>query len=127
MSECPVLPVRRDATSLTSNGAVVAEIRRSVDGEVSDVWFSGELDLAAAEPLLTVLADEPRRTTCRAHTAAVEFIDCAGLDVLVSLQRQVREQGATFALADRGPTIERLLALIDPADTMFSRPAEPIW
>lgn len=103
------------------NGA--PQIRRSIDGDVSHLWLSGDIDTAVVQPLLSIVADEPRCGTCRVHTDEVTFIDCAGVGALGSLQRHIVDHDAIFELARPGPPVARLLQLIDPDDALFNRPA----
>ena len=115
----PSTPAGAD-TSNDTDADIGARIVRTIDGDTSHVWLSGDIDLAVVQPLLSITTDEPRCETCRTHLAEVTFIDCAGLGALIVLQRHVRARNARFELADPSPPATRLLQLVDPDGQLFT-------
>lgn len=100
---------------------VPTQIQRSIEGDVSHLWLSGDIDMAVVQPLLSIVADEPRCGTCRVHTGDVTFFDAAGLRALTLLQRHIVDQEAVFEL-DAGPSVSRVLRIVDPNDELFTHP-----
>ena len=84
------------------------------------VRLRGELDAvdaAGAEAALArVTAGNPRVV---ADLAALEFIDCCGLGVLIRVQAQARQAGGDMLLAAPGQQVRRILALTGMADVFF--------
>ena len=74
--------------------------------------LDGDLDFASGPPLESALTGHFR--THRAvviDLESVEFIDCAGLGVLLAVSRRAREAGRRVLLANPSPAVARLLAL----------------
>jgi anti-sigma B factor antagonist len=75
------------------------------------VAASGELDLAAAEPLRRLL-EQQRRTGhrhVRVDTSDVTFVDATALGVLADVHQQFVDRHGTLTLTGAGPRILRLL------------------
>lgn len=86
-----------------------------VDVLADRLVLSGELDLVAARKLdevaglLGALLPSSQATL---DLAGVTFVDTAGLDGLVRLERQLAIEGVTLAPGPASPTVERLRVLL---------------
>jgi len=82
------------------------------DGRHLVVTLRGELDAvdaAGAEAALAAAtAGNPRVV---ADLAALEFLDCCGLGVLIRVRAQARQAGGDLLLAAAGQQVRRILAL----------------
>lgn len=80
---------------------------------VMTMRLSGELDMASAAEvracLRSALAGYPAQVS--ADLADVEFIDCAGLSLLLECARDARAVGCSFTVTTRSTAVEHLLAL----------------
>lgn len=84
------------------------------------VVASGELDLASADELRTVLrGPEARAKTVVLDLRNVTFIDSSGLSVIVGHSRRADADGFRFAIAVGGArTVERLFDLSGLRETL---------
>jgi anti-sigma B factor antagonist len=82
------------------------------DGGHLLVTLCGELDAVdapgAEAALAQAAAGNPRVV---ADLAALEFLDCCGLGVLIRVRVQAQQAGGDLLLAAAGPRVRRLLAL----------------
>jgi anti-sigma B factor antagonist len=93
------------------------------DDGVAFVVLSGELDLAAAPDLHSVLLEEigsGSRTVV--DLDGVSFLDSSGLSVLVTALRRARDKDSEFALCSPSPFAARALELagLDGVFEVFS-------
>lgn len=97
-------PGLRTMCTTDSSGAVV-------------VYASGEIDLATAPTLWTCLtAQLHHNTQCPVlviDLAAVDFLGCAGLDVLLDIQSRATAHGTTLRLTRCPRAVRRLLDVAD--------------
>jgi anti-anti-sigma factor len=98
---------------------VIRHLRSGLSIRMADVLgrtrmtVRGEIDLDCAETLYQAL------TSCLADTpsgvdvdlAAVDFFDCAGLNVLLRARSAARARGAQLCLTAMSPAVARLLDL----------------
>jgi anti-sigma B factor antagonist len=77
------------------------------------VAASGELDLAAAEPLRRVLEQQGRagHRHVRVDTSDVTFLDATALGVLADVHQHFLDRHGTLTLTGVGPRIQRLLRI----------------
>ena len=90
------------------------------DGRHLVVTLRGELDAvdaAGAEAALAAAtAGNPRVV---ADLAALEFLDCCGLGVLIRVRAQARQAGGDLLLAAAGQQVRRILALTGMSGVFF--------
>jgi anti-sigma B factor antagonist len=82
------------------------------------VEVSGELDLASVGTLQQTL-DELRADGWEhivIDLRQVSFIDSTGLSLLLNAERSARRPGASFAILDSSPAVERLLEVVGLQD-----------
>lgn len=93
------------------------------DGARVSVVVRGELDFDADRWLGRDLEDALRRSVdgVTLDLSAVDFCDCAGLSILLSLRAQALGQGKTVAVRSSSPMVERLLDLTG-AGELFELP-----
>jgi anti-anti-sigma factor len=81
------------------------------------VYVAGEIDLATAPTLQTCLTAQLECSTQHpvlvVDLAAVDFISCAGLRVLLEAQQHAAVHGTAFRLAGCSRVVLRLLNLAD--------------
>ena len=94
-------------------------------GEPRDVSVRGEIDLATAPELeARVLgAFEGGPSSIVLDLAALTFIDSSGLRALVSLSKEARERGSSFALRNVPRHAQRVLDLTGLSE-YFNPPAD---
>ena len=89
--------------------AVAAERR---DDEIV-VRLRGELDVSNVadlrEAMRAILANPP--STVVVDAAGLEYVDCAGLSVLVSARQQLARQGRKLTIVDPQPLVRRRLTI----------------
>jgi anti-sigma B factor antagonist len=94
-------------STLQDGGHLVVRLRGELDA----------VDAADAEGALArVTAGNPRVV---ADLAALEFIDCCGLGVLIRVQAQARQAGGDLLLAAPGQQVRRILALTGMTGVFF--------
>jgi anti-sigma B factor antagonist len=81
------------------------------------VRVAGELDLAGAPRLMSVLTSLDGDVEL--HCSALEFIDAAGLSVVVRTHRRCAAQGHKLVVVDPSPTVLRLLRMVDLDDVLY--------
>jgi anti-sigma B factor antagonist len=82
------------------------------DGAHVVVTLRGELDIASAADLRTVLSEVVARNPhVIADLSDLTFIDCAGLGVLVRARTRAREAGGNLVLAGSQGKVWRVLTL----------------
>jgi len=95
--------------------AAVESLRIDVRPEPGRVVLelAGELDLAAAPRLQSEieLAERDMPAMLVLDLGDLEFIDSAGLRVILAADQRAREQGRVFAVTHGSPQVERLLEL----------------
>jgi anti-sigma B factor antagonist len=91
------------------------------DGSHLVVRLRGELDAVDAADTEAALAQatagNPRVV---ADLAALEFLDCCGLGVLIRVQAQARQAGGDLLLAAAGQQVRRILALTGMTGIFFA-------
>ena len=85
-------------------------VEHHINGDVGVVEVRGELDVETVE----VLADAVEAVLTRTDRVVVDlwattFVDCRGLSMLLSLERQVRERGGRLRAAGACPVVELLM------------------
>ncbi|MEU6553414.1 STAS domain-containing protein [Streptomyces sp. NPDC046915] len=100
--------------------ATLAVVR---DGTRMGVVVRGELDFDADRWLRHDLDDALRRSVdgITLDLSAVDFCDCAGLGILLTLRKRALQQGKTVTIRAGSPTVERLLDLTG-AGELFEPP-----
>lgn len=94
-------------STLQDGGHLVVRLRGELDA----------VDAADTEAALTrVTAGNPRVV---ADLAALEFLDCCGLGVLIRVRAQARQAGGDLLLAAPGQQVRRLLALAGMTGIFF--------
>lgn len=92
--------------------ALMVELSAAPDAAV--VVLTGELDLSTAGGLRRRLLDVLGLTPVVAVDASgLDFVDLAGLDVLIDLDTRLRADGGTLVVRRASPSLRRLLALLD--------------
>ncbi len=94
---------------ITPRLSVTAYEEASVAATV--VVAKGDVDLASADHLRTLLLPAIEQGTTVLDLAGVEFCDSSGLRVLMEVDRKARANGASFRLAAPTAPVERLLGL----------------
>lgn len=95
---------------------------RAVDPGVLSIRLSGELDLSSCEKVESLLAAIPQRGRAVVDIAALEFLDLAGVRVLLSAKRRL---GARLQIASPAEQPLRLLRLIGLEDRLGLQSAVP--
>jgi anti-anti-sigma factor len=77
------------------------------------VAVSGELDIDTEQTLHDALRQALQRSVSGVDVdlGGVDFCDCSGLNVLLSVRRRALEDAKTLALTSTGPAVDRLLSL----------------
>ncbi|MGH3567266.1 MAG: STAS domain-containing protein [Pseudonocardia sp.] len=94
-------------------GRPLFTVKTSTAGSRTDAHLHGELDMATAAQLATVL-DELRRSGSRLvvlDMARLDFLGAAGLSVLVRADSAFRADGGRIVLAGLTPIVRRILAI----------------
>lgn len=101
-----------------------AGIETEIDGPISTVRLTGELDIAAADEIERAIEEVERSTTgiLVIDLRALEFMDSTGLRLILSADARARERGSNLILV-RGPEavdrvfrtagLDRRLSLVD--------------
>jgi anti-sigma B factor antagonist len=89
-------------------------IRSQLRGKVQVVIVAGELDIAAAPALRAVLCQVERSDIDNVliHMRGVDFVDAAGLGVLVGGYRRLRDAGVSMTLVSPRRSTVRALTLV---------------
>jgi anti-sigma B factor antagonist len=86
---------------------------RSDGNRVVQVAVAGELDIATVPELDQVLSDaEARAPLVVLDLRALEFIDCSGANLMLAVDRRIRQAGGRFVVVRGAACVERLFALI---------------
>lgn len=94
------------------DGALTVELSTAPDAAV--VVLTGELDLSTAGALRRRLLDVLGMTPVVAVDASgLDFVDLAGLDVLLDLDTRLRADGGALVVRRASPPLRRLLGLLD--------------
>ncbi|MFF4401100.1 STAS domain-containing protein [Streptomyces sp. NPDC001480] len=123
-------PLVSPEVARVDSGAPFVPCRATVavrqDGDRASVVVRGELDFDADRWLRTDLDDVLSRSVdgITLDLGAVDFCDCAGLNILLTLRKRALEQGRTVAIRAVSPTVQRLLDLTG-ADELF-QPQGPL-
>jgi anti-sigma B factor antagonist len=110
---CRMTPLRRPGDA----GPVREDQSVQINSEGTDpvvVSVSGEIDLATSGQLETALAEAlavPGGTGLRLDCAGVDFIDSAGLRVLIAARGKADQDGRTFTLAVASDQVRRLVEI----------------
>jgi len=113
-------PARHSAAGSDTNG-VQLRVQTTRTAGVATVRLAGEVDLATADLLRTVLAAQtthavqPRRIDV--DLAQVTFMDAAGLGVLVQAQRHAGRAGAALVVCNAHGIVRRVFDLTGLAGT----------
>lgn len=99
---------------------VVSRLETKLDREVVTISLFGELDLASAPALEQQLLDAHASGVLQVvvDLRGLEFIDSAGLHVLLDGQRRLREGGRTVLLR-RGPKAVQRMFELSHTDSAF--------
>jgi anti-sigma B factor antagonist len=101
----PIMPgPLRTACAKDSSGALVVHLAGDIDlGTASTLraWLTSQLQTSVPYPVLVI------------DLAAVDFLSCAGLRVLLDVQRRATARGTSLRLARCSPASRRLLDLPD--------------
>jgi anti-sigma B factor antagonist len=101
--------LQRDPPARSDHGLAVT--RAAMPGGVR-VTLAGELDLSTVPSAVSALRHDHRHTgDLTLDLRAVEFIDAAGLAVVVEAARRARMAGRRFVVLVRSTGVRRLLAL----------------
>jgi anti-anti-sigma factor len=96
------------------------------NGETIVARLAGGLDMSATfrlEPELERLTQEPGVRELVLDTSGVEFIESAGLGVLLATRERLRAAGVRFVLASPSPAVRRILRLTGADDYLDVRAA----
>jgi anti-sigma B factor antagonist len=91
------------------------------DGGLDAAWVqvAGELDLASAPELRRMLRESQQKARLVVlDLRELSFIDCAGLDVIVSAAKRARQSGARLVLVRGAADVDRVFTLTSTADDM---------
>jgi len=101
--------------STTDEPALRAAVTRS--GDTAVVTVTGELDLATAEGLRARLVQvedgDPPPATVVLDVAGLDFIDAAGIAVLLSAQRSVAARGGQLCLRAPSRMVRRVVRVLE--------------
>lgn len=91
------------------------------------VSLVGELDLATAPRARRLLREalELGQGTVTVDLSALEFIDAAGMRVLVDIHGLAQQKGRSIVLMGAGPRIQRLLSIMGLDEIIASSVIEP--
>ena len=89
------------------------EPRVTVDfGDPARVTITGDLDLVGASILKGLVCRVARRGRDLVFDlSGVAFIDCSGLDALLTVRRLTESRGGTFSLEHVAPAVRRVIHL----------------
>ena len=97
----------------------VPALRAAVARHGADVVvsLSGELDLATADRLRTrlqrVVAAEPAPASVVLDVSGLQFVDAAGIAVLLSAQRALAARGGRMSLRSPSRLVRRVVRVLD--------------
>ncbi|BCY09940.1 STAS domain-containing protein [Actinoplanes sp. L3-i22] len=91
------------------------------DGDRTTVTVTGELDLLSGPPLMRLLEDALDDSVKQLDVAAaqLDFVDVAGVRVLLAAHRLAVERGVELRLCDPPPHVVWLLRVIDEAGLLL--------
>ncbi len=109
-------------------GSHAFEATRTGDSVVASL--SGDLDMHATfrlEPDLERVTQQPGVRSLVIEVGGVDFIDSAGLGLLLATHERLRAERIRFVLANPSPSVLRMLKLTGAADTLAvtAGPAPP--
>lgn len=106
--------------SLRPRGAVSLSLKRRLDPDVAVLELGGEVDLLTAARLASGLDDEIRHgdRDVVVDLRDVEFIDSAGLHVLLGAQRRLARQGRDLGIICPPGPVLRVFELSRLLDTL---------
>ncbi|TFV62674.1 UNVERIFIED_ORG: anti-sigma factor antagonist [Bacillus sp. AZ43] len=91
------------------------QVAHRLDDGTARLTVTGELTESARRPLVRVLTDllltQPSPTRVRLELGAVEYMNSAGMAVLVQLQKLAAPRGIDVVLVDPAPAVVRPLQL----------------
>ena len=73
---------------------------------------NGFLELATAPLLRAAIRALPAGAAVRLDAAGLEFVDCAGLGVLVEASRELRQDGGRLEIERASPALRRVCGLV---------------
>lgn len=91
------------------------------NGETVEAALSGELDMAATfrlEPELERVTQQPGVEALVVDMGAVDFVDSAGLGLLLATNERLRAAQIRFVLANPSRSVRRVLELTGAADSL---------
>ncbi|MGW7255139.1 STAS domain-containing protein [Streptomyces sp. NPDC054834] len=109
-SGAPFVPCRATVAVVQDGDRMSVVVRGELDFD-ADRWLRGDLDDVLSRSVDGVTLD----------LSAVDFCDCAGLGILLTLRKRALEQGKTIAIRASSPTVERLFDLTG-AGELFEPP-----
>ena len=99
-------------------------VAAAVLGSTAVVIVTGDVDLASADRLRHAVEPQIQpRLEVSVDCSAVDFLDSAGLRVLLALDRKAREVGANLVLAAPSDAVSRTLKLAGVTERFTIRPA----
>ena len=106
------------------------EFEATRTGESVVAKLSGQLDMPATfrlEPELERATRQPGVRSLVIDMGGVDFIDSAGLGLLLATHERLRADQIRFALASPSPSVRRMLELTGAGDTLAvtAAPASP--
>jgi|SRR4051794_23516747 len=91
------------------------DVRTAYAGDTATVTVVGEIDLVSSTTLNRALDDVldryPPPAWLRLDLAAVEFMDTAGVAILLKARRRALEAGCRFTVASSSATLQRLFEI----------------
>jgi anti-anti-sigma factor len=100
-------------------------VERSVRGDVVVITVRGELDMATVDRLAVLAEDVPQGSRVVVDMAELEFIDSAGIHLLLALDLRSRQEGWDLTLARPQTTVMRMLTLLKITDQIPIRDTPP--
>ena len=102
------------------------ELEASRSGDSVAATLSGALDMFATfrlEPDLERLTRQPGVRALVIDLGGVDFIDSAGLGLLLATHERLRAERVRFTLANPSPSVRRMLDLTGAAETLAVSPS----
>ncbi|MFC7549903.1 STAS domain-containing protein [Plantactinospora sp. GCM10030261] len=95
-------------------------------GEVARIVLTGELDMATAPELTTVIEDVVQAGAQRllVDLSDLEFCDSTGMAAFVRGDNLTRARGGWLRLTGAGGTVDRVLRVSGLADLLYQQPEE---
>src|SRR5260370_28505932 len=124
MVHTPISPVRSDggwsdAPGFGDDDVVAFDLKTTECNGLAEVAVRGELDCATAPRLRAALDGlDAVGTIVRIDLSATDFMDCAGVGVLVASHRRLSLLGGELVLVSPSDPVRRVLELTGLLDVM---------